>query len=104
MTAPRLQLIEDLEQAIGNRKRAEILLRCPDAIMLSHGHQMGAECRRHDFEAGWEFCMVRHAALSAMHDVAGLLPGPVAAELELWRIALSRFAAGEGAVDQLFGG
>lgn len=94
MTGGAFKLIEELQQAVGARTRAKILLRCPDAIMLSHGEQLGLECRRHMFDAGWEFCQIRRALLSAMRDEHGLLPDPVAGEAEAWRVAMSRYAAG----------
>lgn len=101
MSAAQFKMIEELRQAVGNRARAKILLRCPDAIILSHGAAMGLECRRHTFEAGWEYCQIRASNLNAMRDEHGLLPAVVAGELEQWRRALSRFSAGED-VDGLF--
>lgn len=90
-----LHILEQLQDAAGNRERARILLRVPDAIMIAYGGHFGEECRRRTFEAGWEFCTIRWALMSAVRDEHGLLPETPARELEQWRVALSRFAAGE---------
>lgn len=90
-----LYILDQLTRADTNRDRARLLLRVPDAIMLSHASLFAGECRRRRFEAGWEFCIMRQALMSATRDEHGLLPELPARELEAWRVALSRFAAGE---------
>lgn len=102
MSSSTFKLVEDLQQAVGNRARALILLKCPDAIMVDYGHQLALECKRHTFQAGWEFCQVRMSLMHAVRDEHGLLPGPAAAELEQWRMAFSHYAAGGTELDAFF--
>lgn len=89
-----LFIVEKLDDATSNRERAGIVLRVPDAIMMTYGAVIASACRKGGFEAGWEFCQIRNSLLHATRDEHGLLPRLPAAELEHWRVALSTFAAG----------
>jgi hypothetical protein len=89
-----LYFVERVQEAGGGREIAGLLLRVPDAIVLSHGVQLMAECERKRFRAGATFLTYRAAALSAVRDVHGMLPASMGFELEAWRETFSRFAAG----------
>lgn len=90
-----IHIIEQLQQAGSGQEIAGYLIRVPDAIVLSHGVQMQAECARHIFAAGVSFLNLRQSALQSVRDAHGLLPTWMGVEIELWRHTLSRYAAGE---------
>lgn len=90
-----LHVIEQLHNAGNNRAMAAILLRLPDGLMNDYGGHLGRACAARGFAAGQTFCQLRVALLQRVRDAHGLLPAGEAAELEAWREALSRYAAGE---------
>lgn len=104
MTDDVLHIVAQVQQAKGGREIAGRLLRVPDAIILSHGVQLQAECERKRFHAGAVFLTYRAAALNAVRDVHGILPSSIAVELEAWRETFSRFAAGHQALPDFMRG
>jgi hypothetical protein len=89
-----LHIIEQLQAAQSQREIAGYLLRVPDAIVVSHGVQLSAECVRKHFEAGKTFLDWRAAGLVAVRDAHGMMPDGVAFDIEAWRYTLSNFSAG----------
>jgi hypothetical protein len=89
-----LHIIDELRAAATGRAIAGLLLRVPDAIVLSHGVQLQAECMRKRFAAGATFLDHRAAALAAVRDAHGLIPMSLGLEVESWRETFSVFAAG----------
>lgn len=93
----RVAMIQQMLDAADDRARADVLLRCPDSVILKYSSQFADCCRRARFEAGEAFVQERVAALLSVRDAAGLLPARPAAGLEEMRAGLARFAAGEPA-------
>lgn len=90
----KLPIIEQLQNAPGDRQRADLLLRCPDSIVLKYAEPIAAICRRASFEAGELFVHSRVAALLSVRNAAGGLPGKLAMDMEMLRAVLAAFAAG----------
>lgn len=96
MTDPDVMFfVTKIREAATAREIADLLLRVPDAIVLSHGVQLGAESEKMRFGAGAMFLIHRAAGLSAVRDAHGLMPERIAGEIEAWRETFSRFAAGQ---------
>lgn len=92
-------VIRQMHDASDDRGRAEILLSLPDAVLLKHVDVFAAACHRHGFSVGEDFVTLRHAAMHAVRDQAGLLPLSVAVSLDTYRAALARFVAQPGPID-----
>ncbi|SFQ10307.1 hypothetical protein [Nitratireductor indicus] len=89
-----LPIIEQMHNAADDRARADILLRCPDGVMLKYADVFRDACRRAAFDPGETLVHYREAALMAVRDANGLLPPAIAGPLEELRQAMARFAAG----------
>lgn len=91
-----LWCIEQIRTAKSGREIAAYVLRIPDAIVVTHGAQLQAECLRASppFAAAGVFISLREANLHLVRDAHGLVPTSFGLELEMWRETLSRFAAG----------
>ena len=88
----KLPIIDQLHNAEDDRARADLLLRCSDAIMLKYETVFLNACRH--FPAGELFVLQRTNAMRMVRSVAGGLPGGVALEIETLRAELAAFAAG----------
>lgn len=73
---------------------AALLLRVPDALILSHGLELEMACGALDFLPGAEWLLERGNALHQVRDAHGLVPAGTATRLEALRENLSRLAAG----------
>lgn len=89
-----IPIIRQMHDADGARARADILLRCPDAILLKHAQVFRDACQRSGFEAGSLFVDSRVALMCATRNAAGGLPGGLAMEAEAMRAEFAAFAAG----------
>lgn len=94
----KLPIIQQLHDADSDRERADILLRCPDALILKYAQVFEGACRH--FEAGRIFVERRLAILLAVRNSAGGLPGKLALDLEVLRAELVAYAAGAPVVNE----
>lgn len=90
----KLPLIQQMQDAGDNRVRADLLLRCPDGVVLKYADMLAGLCRHAGFEAGEIFVQCRVAAMLATRSAAGGLPGRLAMDVETLRAALTAYAAG----------
>lgn len=88
----KLPIIDQLHNAIDDRGRAAVLLRCPDSVLLKYENVFLAACRQ--FQAGEHFVLQRTIAMRAVRSEVGGLPGALALELETLRAELAAYAAG----------
>lgn len=88
----KVPMIDQLHNAFDDRARADVLLRCPDAVMLKYETPFLNACR--EFPAGEHFVLQRTNAMRMVRNAAGGLPGAIALELETLRAELTAFAAG----------
>jgi hypothetical protein len=88
----KLPIIAQLHNALTDRARADVLLRCSDSIMLTYEHVFLAACRA--FPGGEHFVRQRCHAMRAVRSEVGGLPGGMAIELETLRAELAAYAAG----------
>lgn len=87
-------LAEQLEEAGSAAAMAALILRVPDAVLVTHGVHIEAACAALGFRLGAEFILARSVALHAVRDAHGLMPAALAERIELERVALSRLSAG----------
>lgn len=90
----KLPVLTQLYEAPDNRARADILLRCPDNVILKYATPLAETLRHRGFEAGEMFVTQRLAVALAVRDAHGMLPAKLAQDLETMRAALSVYAAG----------
>ncbi|MBZ9856739.1 hypothetical protein LB566_23385 [Mesorhizobium sp. CA13] len=88
----KIPIIDQLHNADGDRDRADVLLRCPDALMLKYETVFLNACKH--FPAGELFVLQRSNAMRMVRSAAGGLPGAIALELETLRAELAAYAAG----------
>lgn len=88
----KVPIIDQLHNADDDRQRADILLRCSDAILLKFENVFLNACKH--FPAGELFVLHRTLAMRAVRSEAGGLPGALAMELEVLRAELTAYAAG----------
>ncbi|NUR12336.1 MAG: hypothetical protein HOQ20_10915 [Bradyrhizobium sp.] len=88
----KLPIVEQMHNADGDRARADVLLRCPDAVLLKYETVFLNACRH--FPAGELFVLQRSNAMRMVRSAAGGLPGSIALELETLRAELAAYAAG----------
>lgn len=88
----KVPIIDQLHNADGDRQRADVLLRCSDAVMLKYETPFLNACRQ--FPAGEAFVLLRTLAMRAVRSEVGGLPGKLALELETLRAELAAYAAG----------
>lgn len=91
----QLPILDQLRAAADNRERAQLLLQCPDEIVLRHEPALRQLCERAGFSAGADFVVLRAAAQLAVRDPDGALPMRLARPLEDYRRALALYAAGQ---------
>ncbi|WP_421912752.1 hypothetical protein [Mesorhizobium sp.] len=94
MTDTMLPILRQLHDADGDRARADVLLRMPDAVALKYHPVIDAACRKAGFEAGWKFLAMRVSLCLAVRDQAGQPPADLADMAERFRAALAEFVAG----------
>lgn len=75
-------------------RRALILLRLPDAVLLEKTKALTGACRQAGFKMGLLFISIRIAALSANRLPDGQLPDHHRATLALWANGMSAIAQG----------
>ena len=92
--SPYFPIYDQLHSAGSHQERAAALLRLSDGLVHEFGILIRGCCQDLGFAAGVQFMTVRLAANLVVRDEHGLLPDHIASELELWREAMSRFAAG----------
>ena len=81
MTDTMMPVIRQMLDADGDAVRAGILLSTPVAVLLRYREQFERACRLGRFDEGGEYlALLRIAQDSVRHD--GLLPAPLAAEME----------------------
>lgn len=95
----RIAMLQQMLDADSDRARADVLLRCPDSVLMKYAAEFTAACRRASFEAGEMFATTRISALLAVRDTAGLLPAALAKDLEDMRGALAVYAARPATLD-----
>jgi len=83
-----------IRAAGSNQERAQQLLKLSDAALLGHHVEIELACIQSGFAAGQTFLVYRVAAMCRTRDAHGILPDPIARELEAWRLTMSRVAAG----------
>jgi hypothetical protein len=84
----------DILDAGNDHRRAEILLRTPDAVLLEKTEALNAACRQAGFKMGLLFISIRIAALSANRLPDGQLPEHHRATLALWTDGFAALAKG----------
>lgn len=77
-------------------RRAQILLRLPDAVLLEKTEALTGACRQAGFKMGLLFIGIRIAALCAARLPDGELPDHQRATLNLWTNGLTALANGGG--------
>lgn len=87
-----LPIIDQMQGATDDRVRADLLLRCPDSVLLKYETAFLQACRH--FPAGAEFVQQRNRAMRSVRSEAGALPTGLALELEIIRAELTAYAAG----------
>ncbi|BAB54377.1 hypothetical protein [Mesorhizobium japonicum] len=94
MTDSMLPILRQLHDADGDRARADILLRMPDAVVMTFHPVIDAACHRAGFEAGANFLAVRVSLSLAVRDGKGQPPAELAIVAEQFRIGMAEFSAG----------
>lgn len=82
----------EILEASSDNRRAEILLRLPDAVLLEKMDAITHACRQAGFKIGMLFIGQRVAALSATRGRDGELPQHHVETLQLWRNGLAAMA------------
>lgn len=88
---PIASMIRDAE---GHARRASLLLRAPDAVMVGHGAAIQDACTAAGFITGAAYVLVRSSLLNAMRDEAGNMPAYYAQQAEFWRRGMVAIAGG----------
>jgi hypothetical protein len=95
MTADSMNaIVRQMHDASDNRGRAEVLLRCPDNVLLKYAGAFAGACMRTSFAAGEAFVHSRVACMLAVRTQVGGLPGGLAMQCETLRAELAAYAAG----------
>lgn len=81
--------------ARSNARRAEIVLRLPDAVLLADGEAIASACRTVGFGPGAQFVEYRLLSLHAPRQPNGDLPEAHRKCLGIWRNGLAALAGGE---------
>lgn len=85
----------ELIDAATDARRAQILLRLPDAVLLDKTDALNGACRQVGFKMGLLFIGVRISTLCANRLPNGELPDQHRATLDLWRNGLQALADGD---------
>lgn len=96
MTDSMIPLIRQLHDADGDAARARVLLAMPDTIILKHAGTIGTACLKAGFQAGAEYILRRVTLMKAVRNGEGLLPDPIAADFDAFRVAFAAFAKSAG--------
>lgn len=88
-------IARDIVSASSHARRAEILLRLPDAVVLSHGDVLAAACREAEFIMGVHFLTQRSAVLFANRGLDGQLPEHCTRTLTIWHRGMASIAGRE---------
>jgi hypothetical protein len=102
VTLPRLRRHHDegffvateILEASSHARRAQILLRLPDALLLEKEAAVVEACQLSGFKMGLLFIGIRITALSAVRLPDGQLPEHTRATLALWHNGMTALAAG----------
>jgi len=87
-------LVDQLLEARNHHARAGLLLRVPDALLLTKADVMAEACTKADFPLGADYIAVRVSAMSAVRQVNGDMPQGVVQQLDYWRSAFCAIAGG----------
>lgn len=79
-------------EARDHARRAEIVLRMPDAVLLADGEAIASACNSTGFKAGADFVGFRLLALHAPRQPDGELPEAHRRCLALWRNGFTALA------------
>lgn len=82
-------------EARDHARRAELLLRMPDAVLLADGEAIASACRSVGFGPGAQFVEYRLLALHAVRQPNGELPQAHRACLSIWHRGLAALAGGD---------
>lgn len=93
--SPFFPVADQIRDAANHAQRATILLKLSDAALLGGAADLEMACSDMRFAAGTFFITFRVSALCRTRDAHGVLPEPIAYEVEMWRQALSQIAAGK---------
>lgn len=85
---------DQIRNAGSHAERAQILLKLSDIALIGGQGDLQDACKQCQFAAGDLFITWRINALCRTRDAHGLMPNWLAHEVELWREAMSRIAAG----------
>lgn len=85
-------IAREIAEATSHARRAAILLRLPDAIVLSHGDALATACRSCDFAMGVMFLTQRSAVLHVRRGADGKVPEHFTQTLEIWLRGMTALA------------
>lgn len=94
MSNEQLPIIRQMHDAADDRARADILLRCPDAVLLKYYEVFCAACTRAKFQLGLDYLASRLGPLLAVRDAHGFLPSEMEATASAVRQDMALLTAG----------
>lgn len=86
--------IREMLDAANDRARADVLLRCPDAVLIKHAEIFTRCCERASFQTGKLFVAARVAAMHAVRNRQGTLPEPLRSSAARIHAEVAIFASG----------
>ena len=90
-----LPVVSQLLDATDHSARARILLRLPDAILLTGSPELGRACSAAGFELGAQYIANQVIALHAVRTPKGDLPDHVVQTMQIWRNGLLAVTGGQ---------
>lgn len=93
----RFHIVEQIVTAPCHERRAALVLRVPDGILLQKGVELKEACIEADFSIGATYLDLRIAALCLYRDADGKMPAGPLQQLEVWRRGLVAFSQGRKA-------
>lgn len=90
MTTPMEPTIRAMHDAMDDAGRADVLLRCPRAVLMKFHHVFMDACGKAQFEAGIEYLIVEQSARHAVLQADGQLPPVMQAGCDMARLNLVR--------------
>lgn len=94
MRTPVHPMIEQFVKIDDPRRRAAMLLAMPDSVILDNAAALSFACQQCGLRDAAILVNLRLAALHVVRSSEGLLPDWLAHDLDIYRAALARFAAG----------
>lgn len=91
---PLFPVAEMIADAPDHARRAVLVLRTPDAVLVGHGAAIQDACLAAGFSVGAQYVVVRSALLNAMRTEKGELPPEYVRQAEFWRRGLAAIAGG----------